>query len=147
MTTKDEWIDQIRMQVLKVMSQLRRDFNDLSSNMGLTTPQLHLLQVIGQKQSCKVSELAQFLGVQPSAITPLIDRLVQGGLVLRENSEQDRRVVIISLTDQGVELWSQIKKEMNENIKQYLTKLDSSELKMLGMITEKLAKQMQQDHH
>jgi len=45
----------------------------------------------------KVTELAQEMGVPPSTMTGIMDRLVEKGFILRERSEGDRRVVTVKI--------------------------------------------------
>ncbi len=44
----------------------------------------------------------------PPSVTALTRRLVQTGLVRRQNHPQDQRVVLLSLTDEGRELMEQL---------------------------------------
>ena len=48
-----------------------------------------------------VAELARDASLDPGAMTRALDRLVAKGLVRRERSEHDRRLVQIALTDAG----------------------------------------------
>lgn len=68
---------------------------------GLTGPQFYILHQLEQKEKCTVGELAESMGVKPSAITAMVDRLDKHGFVARDRDEEDRRVVYISLRDSG----------------------------------------------
>lgn len=50
------------------------------------------------------TELAQELGVDPSAMTRMLDRLEAKGLLVRERSQADRRVVRVQLTEAGLKI-------------------------------------------
>lgn len=50
------------------------------------------------------SELAHLADVTPASATELLDGLEAHGLVARRRSERDRRVVLVSLTERGLEL-------------------------------------------
>jgi DNA-binding MarR family transcriptional regulator len=50
------------------------------------------------------SELAHLADVTPASATELLDSLEAHGLVARRRSERDRRLVLVSLTERGVEL-------------------------------------------
>lgn len=69
------------------------------------TPQQHqlMLGIAGFTGSGKatVSELAEFLQERHHSVVGLIDRAVLSGLVRRENTASDRRVVVVSLTPRG----------------------------------------------
>lgn len=52
-------------------------------------------------------ELSIATGLRPAATTALIDRLSEKGLVRRVPSEQDRRRVLVEMTEKGVErVWA-----------------------------------------
>ncbi|PAP76663.1 MarR family winged helix-turn-helix transcriptional regulator [Rubrivirga marina] len=63
--------------------------------------ELRALDVLGVRGPSRMGELAEHLGVGQSAVTPLVDRLVEAGTVRRRQSEADRRVWLVELTDDG----------------------------------------------
>src|SRR5690242_5372522 len=68
----------------------------------MTLPQLRALSLIAASQSGPTSrELATLLGVGASAVTPLVDRLVEHGFVLRHEDPRDRRITRLTATDAG----------------------------------------------
>ncbi len=71
---------------------------------GLTGPQLWAIKVIAEASPIKPSELARRMYLHPATVVGLIDRLEKKGLVSRTRSREDRRVVEITLTEQGREL-------------------------------------------
>lgn len=109
-------------------------------DLGLTGPQFHMLALIARKKICNVSYLAEKLEVKPSAITVMIDRLVQHGYVERRHDEQDRRAVLLSVTDRGGEVLEEAKKKSREVLKTRLSVLNQHELDTLITIIEKFAK-------
>ena len=76
----------------------------LQKNYGVTQHQLGCLLALFDSGPMPQSKLAQTILVKPSTITGIIDRLEQKGLVVRERSERDRRIVNINITDAGNEL-------------------------------------------
>ncbi len=69
----------------------------------LTMPQFHMLVTIKQFEPLKLKELSEYLHVSPPAASLMLDRLVELGLVLREQSLEDRREVQIRLTSEASE--------------------------------------------
>lgn len=67
----------------------------------LSRYELIALLLTDKAQTLRMSMLAQGMGVPMSTATGIIDRLVKQGLLKRENSEEDRRVVTVSVTDKG----------------------------------------------
>lgn len=70
-------------------------------DIGLTTPQLLVLQQVGQTGRARPSEVARLVHLSQATITSIVDRLVKADLVTRARSEADRRSVDIILTQAG----------------------------------------------
>ena len=70
---------------------------------GLTGPQLWALKVLSDEMenSITVSELARRMFVDSSTVVRILDGLEAKGFVQRTRSMNDRRIVHVSLTDQG----------------------------------------------
>ncbi|MBS1248904.1 MAG: Transcriptional repressor MprA [Chloroflexi bacterium] len=60
-------------------------------------------------QGCSVSDISEWLGVTNAAVSQSLDKLVDQGLVERQENPQDRRSKQILLTSQGEEI---LKKSM-----------------------------------
>lgn len=70
----------------------------------LTRSQFCFLKLITANVDLQVGELARCLGVSPAASSKNLDRLEHLGLVYRESSDQDRRVILLKPTAEGEEL-------------------------------------------
>ncbi|MED1800857.1 MarR family winged helix-turn-helix transcriptional regulator [Brevibacillus porteri] len=106
---------------------------------GLTGPQFYILHQLEQKEKCTVGELAESMGVKPSAITAMIDRLDKHGFVARDRDEEDRRVVYISLRDSGKKILQVAKQNRREKLNKMFSHLSEDELQQFVSIFEKLA--------
>ena len=67
----------------------------------LTLAQYRALVVLGSAGPQNVVALAELLGVHPSTLTRLCDRLVAKGLVERRMSPTSRREVVVTLSETG----------------------------------------------
>ncbi len=87
--------------------QLRKflRFSEQAARAAGITPQQHqlLLGIAGftGTGTATISDIAEFLQEKHNSVVGLVDRAVQGGLVRREANVSDRRVVVVSLTEQG----------------------------------------------
>jgi MarR family transcriptional regulator, organic hydroperoxide resistance regulator len=70
----------------------------------LSDAQYGLLFGLCERDAASLSELAYSADVSPASATEMLDALEKNGLVQRERSERDRRLVLISLTDRGRQL-------------------------------------------
>ncbi len=101
-------------------------------NSGLTITQLKSLFLITKMGSTNFRKLAEALGVTPSNVTGIIDRLVEQGLVSREENPEDRRVVTLQATDKGRTLVSSLRESGISHMTQILTFLSVEELSSLS---------------
>lgn len=69
--------------------------------LGLNLSRHRALSVIQQLEPCTMSEVADFSAVDRTTLTRTIDPLVAGGLVRRATPPEDRRQVVLTLTDEG----------------------------------------------
>lgn len=92
-------------EVLRLLGQLgqirRRDAFEQWRKMDVPLAQIKSLFMIHHHGSSGVRALAQDLGVTPSNITGIIDRLVAQELVSRTEDANDRRNVCLQLTEKG----------------------------------------------
>ena len=63
-----------------------------------------ILYVLWQADGVPIVELSQKTGLAKNTLTSMLGRMEESGLILREQSEEDRRQTIISLTDKAREL-------------------------------------------
>jgi DNA-binding MarR family transcriptional regulator len=68
---------------------------------SVTMAQMRVLMLLSALGEVRMSEAATALGVTQSTASGLVDRLVESGLVARHNDVNDRRHVLVSLTDDG----------------------------------------------
>ena len=67
----------------------------------ITMNDLHVIEAIGTGEPKSMSSVAKALSVTVGTLTISVNSLVKKGYVHRERSEEDRRVVLISLTEKG----------------------------------------------
>jgi len=68
---------------------------------NLSITQLHYLHAIKERTNITVTELAELFGVQKSTVTVTVNKLLQSGFIEKLTSQDDLRVVYVSLTEQG----------------------------------------------
>jgi MarR family transcriptional regulator, organic hydroperoxide resistance regulator len=98
---------------------------------GLTLVQLRSLFLIANKGSTNFRKLAEALGVTPSNVTGIVDRLVEQGLVSRTQNPEDRREMMLQAMDKGKALVSNIKETGIKRMTQILSLLSLGELSSL----------------
>jgi len=93
-------IDDIRRLFYVLAEQSRK----AEQETGLTGAQLWVVKMLEEGSPMKVTELARRMYLHPATMVGLLDRLEAKSLVQRSRSDKDRRVVHITITEQGREL-------------------------------------------
>ncbi len=78
------------------------------SSYGITPSQFDMLTVLSEQGMIPLNKLSESLCCACSNVTGIVDRLERDGLVRRERSQEDRRVILLGLTQKGQELWSSV---------------------------------------
>jgi DNA-binding MarR family transcriptional regulator len=104
----------------------------------LTSDQHYMLRHINQVGSCTSSELAEVFDVKKSAITAIINRLFEKGLIKRTRDENDRRVVYLTLTDKGNKLYEKTEERIHKLVESFITQFDQAEITQFIETYEKL---------
>src|ERR1700753_1706268 len=68
---------------------------------SITIPQFRLLVVLRTRGAVKQSVLAEYMGVNPSTISRMVERLIAADLVDRQPNPESRREVVLDLTPSG----------------------------------------------
>lgn len=78
-------------------------YHPLLKELGITYPQYLVLLVLWEKEKISVKGLGEELYLDSGTLTPVLKRLEERGLIIRERSKEDERSVIITLTTEGNE--------------------------------------------
>jgi DNA-binding MarR family transcriptional regulator len=105
----------------------------------LTNDQHYILRYIHQLKECTSTELAEAFEVNKSAITAIINRMVDRGLIQRTRDDNDRRVVYLSLTDEGTELYENAQVKIRLLVESIITQFEETEIMDFLRTYEKLA--------
>lgn len=92
---------------------------------------------LGRKERCLMSDFARGVGVPLSTATHLANRLVDKGVMFRERSERDRRVVQIGLSPVGRKLDLHFFQLRLARSKILLSKLSRAEQEQLVALMQK----------
>ena len=70
----------------------------------LSMTEIHVLEAIRNESNPTMTNVARKLRVTVGTLTTGINTLLKKGFVLRDRKEEDRRVVLLSLTDEALEV-------------------------------------------
>ena len=136
MPTRDDVIDASLDRfgrLMRTMMLARAACNPPWDGLSVTLPQLRVLGLLlGSQHGLSGRELAALLGVGASAVTPLVDRLVDHGYVRREEDRLDRRITRLLLTEEGTALLQRMTAGRREQMAELLRRLDTEELAVVS---------------
>ncbi|QBD82088.1 MarR family transcriptional regulator [Ktedonosporobacter rubrisoli] len=95
---------------------------------GLNTRQFWTLQNLDQERGCSMVDLSRVLFTDKSNVTGIIDRLEHLKLVKRSSDPHDRRVILITLTPEGILLREKLKEEHSQLIHRLMGAVDCRRL-------------------
>lgn len=75
--------------------------------MDLSRNDFFILLLLSRRGEARMSDVAAYLDVALNTATGVVARLQRQGLVERRNSAEDKRVVVVSLSEQGREFFAQ----------------------------------------
>jgi MarR family 2-MHQ and catechol resistance regulon transcriptional repressor len=105
---------------------------------GLTTGQLATLEMLLHLGPQTQREIGKKMLRSSGNITMVIDNLERAGLVRRERSEEDRRVIMVHLTDKGRRTISTVFPKHAQAITEAMSVLTPAEIDQLGVLCKKL---------
>ncbi|WP_322092639.1 MarR family winged helix-turn-helix transcriptional regulator [Paraburkholderia bannensis] len=71
---------------------------------GITPPQFSILSLVGELGSSSIGQIASHLAVSSPFVTSESNKLVKQGYLSKEASDNDRRSMLLSLTENGADL-------------------------------------------
>lgn len=135
-------VDEVLEAIIYLYTESRRITKELARRAELTGPQLTVMKMLEQIGDLSLSELSERIRAQNSTVTGIIDRMEREGLVTRERSKEDRRVVYIRLTAKGRKIAEEIPVEPMEIFRGALSALTAAETRELVKILGKVARKV-----
>src|SRR4051794_13544577 len=124
--------------LFRTSDRMQHRFARLFRKYKLTPSQYNILRILrGEGKALPCLEIAQRTITVVPGITGLIDRLEEAGLVTRQRSEEDRRVVHVSITQAGLDVLDRLDTPLLELHRGLMSHLSGEELTELIRLLEK----------
>ena len=101
---RDQWLSldsQLCFALYSSSLAMTKLYKPLLAPLGLTYPQYLVLLVLWEQDGPSVSALGERLSLDSGTLTPLLKRMEQAGLLVRQRDVQDERRVRVLLTREG----------------------------------------------
>lgn len=130
---------EIKQTLNEILVKLFRNINDIEEQAiqteeykNVTTNDMHVIEAIGSDSPKNMTAVAKSLGVTTGTLTISVNSLVKKGFVDRVRSEEDRRVVLVSLSARGKRAFKHHQRFHEEMIDAVVDKLSEEEKAALG---------------
>jgi DNA-binding MarR family transcriptional regulator len=102
---RDRSASLVVLAIVRAEARLSAEFGEALGRAGLTPPQFNVLMEVAVASGARLAlhEICERLLKSPPNVTALVDRLERDGLLRRERNQDDRRVVMATLTERGWE--------------------------------------------
>jgi MarR family transcriptional regulator, multiple antibiotic resistance protein MarR len=121
--------------IIRLINRLRVELIDAMdrelSRFDITAPQLIVLASVASKEADSAAGLCKSISYDPGAMTRMIDRLEQKGLVRRVPNPDDRRAMNLELTSAGKALYPQLLEAKETVQAQFLRGFGKAEVQAL----------------
>jgi DNA-binding MarR family transcriptional regulator len=120
--------------MLHEMESLRKDF----VLRNLSFQELHTIEIIGNREQVTMGELAKEAKVTQGTMSVMVKKLVRKGLVERNASQEDLRVIRVRLTGKGGEAYQQHKEMHMKATREWLSLVSEEEQEIILMVLKKI---------
>lgn len=116
------------------------EFRNISNN------DMHVIEAVGREEPRSMTEVARRLNITTGTLTKSIDALVKKKYVVRNRSEEDKRVVKLSLTELGERAYEHHARFHQNMIDDIKGQLDDGETRVLIATLGKLVAYFQEKY-
>lgn len=135
-TRLSDVLERLRQMTMEVHAYV----TDAARSVGLGSADLSCIGIVRQAEragaTVSAGHLGQRLGLSPAATTALLDRMTRHGLIVRERSEHDARVVLVRITDRARDLGREVFAALNTEFARVLTVDDATLEQLERMLAE-----------
>ena len=126
--------------IIENVSRLQRAVSPVVwEKSGLSRAQAGMLYILYYHQNASMKTVASHLSISKSAVSQLLEPLIDKGLAQRQPDEQDRRSVVVGLTPTGKATVKLFNREKQSGLRSALSSLDMKDLETLDKLHTKMA--------
>lgn len=129
--------DQLSLLIIRSSMKGKYAIVQIAEDHHITLMQALTLCLLEPGQAVPMKSLSTFMSCDPSNITGIVEQLVIEGFVERKESEHDRRVKTVTITEKGLILRDKFLEITTSTRLPHLDQLTDSETKQLITILEK----------
>ncbi|AHC51877.1 MarR family transcripitonal regulator [Sulfolobus acidocaldarius SUSAZ] len=112
--------------ILRGHKKLRKLLQNEAEKLGLTYTDVQVLHSLSTGEK-NVSTLAKLVDVNKSTMVEVLDKLEKMGYIKKSKNEEDKRVVIIKVTEEGLNILTQVRTRYKDIILTLLNKVENKD--------------------
>jgi DNA-binding MarR family transcriptional regulator len=129
--------------LLQIALLIQDDLARYFAGTALTPARTHLLWELNRLGPSTQQALAKTLKVSPRNVTGLVDALEAGGLVIRRSHPRDRRAILVTMTDEGIQTIADMEHERAQIASALIANLSSDQVEQLTQALDSVAAQLE----
>ena len=138
MTNTQELLNKLLVQLFNDILHIEENSLKNIDFMDLSMTEIHTIEAVGIKDATTMGEIAHDLIITVGTLSAAITKLIKKGYVERKRTEEDRRVVLVSLTSKGENVYREHQVFHEEMITSMLGNFSEEEEYILAIALEKL---------
>ncbi len=147
---KDEFFEKYGIRVLRALRRIIRAVDihsrKLNNEFHITAPQLICLYSLAQHGNMTLSDLAKEVNLGTSTVNGIVDRLEEKQYLTRTRSSEDRRKVVLAITEAGREITRQAPMLLQDRLSASLRSLPELEQATITLSLERIVELMEAEH-
>ncbi|MDX8033352.1 MarR family transcriptional regulator [Lentzea sp. BCCO 10_0856] len=132
--TKSRRASEVGLHFLTTAAQVRKAVDEHMALEGVSLARTKVLQVLARLGPAKQTQLAEELGMAARSITQAVEAMERDGLVRRSSDADDRRVKVVTLTEEGGRALAAGEAAGDEILRSIFQRLDADQLAALDEI-------------
>lgn len=106
--------------------------NETTKNLPMPPSHVKVIIYLARRGASSISEIAKNLAISKPNMTPIIDKLINEGMINRYNDLNDRRILRVELTDKAYKFIKEQEEIIKDNLAKKISSLTDEDLKALG---------------
>jgi len=131
---------EVFLSLMVTVDRLNRRHTEFMSAFGISQKQYNILRILrgSGANGIPVMEIGRRMIEKSPDVSRIIDRLIDLGYVKRRRQRNDRRVVIVTITQKGNDLLAKMDAPVDKEVITALSHVDEDDLKELAALLDKV---------
>jgi DNA-binding MarR family transcriptional regulator len=136
-------VGQVMIALRKIIRAIDMNSKKLVKRVGLTGPQLLILQEISRNVEITAGEIANAVSLSQATVTGILERMEKRELLTRQRSETDKRRIMVRITQEGKDILKNAPPIMQEAFVERFDNLQEWEQTMILSALQRLVAMME----